>query len=356
MDINYKKKYFKYKNKYLLLKIIKGGSTKTDSIINNKSIDSFKIDFHDNTPPHKIKLYRDITISYLGLIGEVILSEDKFSKSGLYTDVSEKGLLLHSHESEDKMVYENKLFFGKNIDPNNKVPIRIIDYYTHECIVLGCKGKIYIFKKDNEIIVCFNVGEVVDIGKDNMNDLIVKFIEWYKKVNLIFIDPYLTRITFCGHSNGMVAATLFSLMFTLIESDDINDCFIKSGFIDNYNIDKDIIQEIKTYNVGKNKICVCGGGGFPIFNNIECFIKYYNYINGRYLHYANIDIIEDEKVSGVFDNFLIPFDEDSNNKNFKVILYATYNKKIEYYHDKSHDLSKLHGYSYYRILLLDFFN
>ena len=131
----------------------------------------------------------------------------------------------------------------------------------------------------------------------------------------------------------MVSSTLFSLFMMFFESDEITECFIKSGFIDKefiYNLKKD--NGNITKNICKDKICVCGGAGFPIFNNKQCFTKYFNYLNGRYLHFGMYYISNKyNKITGFFDLYIAPLDDDSDKINYKVYMYTNYNDSLVKY-------------------------
>ena len=94
------------------------------------------------------------------------------------------------------------------------------------------------------------------------------------------------QIILCGHSNGMAAATLTSIIFL---------CFMNLEYLMNpLNIDmfdnfrEKIIEKLPIYDFLSTKsLFVVGSGGFPLLFNNEQFELYYKFIKGRYIHIVN---------------------------------------------------------------------
>ncbi len=141
------------------------------------------------------------------------------------------------------------------------------------------------------------------------------------------------QIILCGHSNGMAAATLTSIIFL---------CFMNLEYLMNpLNIDmfdnfrEKIIEKLPIYDFLSTKsLFVVGSGGFPLLFNNEQFELYYKFIKGIYIHIVN-GIFNETTNKYYIDYFTRPY-IDLENKKYGIYYYkypfvSTY--KIPYKYD-----------------------
>lgn len=282
--------------------------------------------------PHLIPEHRDWVCRYIGVMGEVIKFNNltAIEKQKKRLRRSFYGREMHIFEDEKD---ENGFSFGRSYEYT-------LILYEQKCWVPGCGGNYFIFDISpkshpdfiplKKFMVVFNTGGVEFVPNATIT---------YKKERNAFID-FLTNIydlilnydadeiVLCGHSNGMSSATFTAFLLIIVSAyiennDSLLDFFYSEGLINKeiFNL-IDVILEMFGDNlewlVGiRNKLVVCGTGGFPIlFQTFEQFSAFTQEIGGRYIHiglgYGNIPI--------EIDPFMAPLTE-----RFKGVTCTLYN-------------------------------
>lgn len=279
-------------------------------------------EYQSPLPPHLVPEYREWMCQYLGVMGEVINSQQQ---DDLHYKTRER--LRKSFYGEDMYAFDTisnqQVGFGKEYD------YRLL-FHTQECWVPGCSGNYFIFQAPLSYdqtrvryMIVFNVGAYqhipkVELKRENRKSFLT-FLNWLQELN-----ETADEIVLCGHSNGMVAATFTAFLLACLAR--INeDYFIHQQLVDYRTINEIVpdndYRRIYLCNNVVNKLVVCGTGGFPLlFRTKEQFDTFYDILQGRYLHvcigFQYADIIEVDPYIGSRNNL--------HNFDYHIYTYIDY--------------------------------
>jgi hypothetical protein len=339
------------------------------------------IQYDSSKAPHEIPLYRDMVRKYIGLYSSTISGEnnnkrlDKQMQNNIVSSFYGKNLA----DNNTNNVSENEIMKTNfnNLTKNTKY--RYIS--RNACWFPRCGGNSFMFEEENDpsnIILTFDVGgRVTDLDHMTFEPIIKLPLNNEVKGNYTF-ETYvmslytnlhkkkINKILLCGHSNGMAAATMTAYILLTIESDEFRNYYLSKGYTNElYNL----IQNLPKLNL-KDKICVCGTGGFPLLWNDEIDFKYfYETLKGRYLH-LNRGIQFNLHDTIYIDGYMSTQHTSYMNYKFYIYYYLTYSKKTTYHNDDSSNLrwtvlnnnendimfaQQVHDFLGYRETLMSFF-
>lgn len=232
------------------------------------------IELNQMYPPHMIEFYQNIMCAYLGIMGEVIH----------HIDDPRETVLKYAQTPVGKSRLSRSFYGSKSESKSFSYDLMDISY---ECWTPGCEGNYFIFRVSPvEYVVVFNIGyrkriDTMEVSQQDMTYLI-KFIG--KILGLLFSGA--KRILLCGHSNGMVSATLTSVLLMCLADPTFASEFADRDIL-SYSLYQNVFQQYDpTLFVGiVDHLCVCGTGAFPLlFDDLQLFDYYFQTLKGRYLH------------------------------------------------------------------------
>lgn len=235
------------------------------------------VELNYNQPPHLIEFYQNIMCVYLGIMGEVIHNIDENPRT----------ILKYAQTSAGKSRLSQS-FYGQHtrVNPPKSFTYELIDV-SDECWTPGCSGTYFIFRvSPTEYAVVFNVGHRERIANTELTEPYVEYFIKFVGKFLGLIASGAERVLFCGHSNGMVSATLTSFMLMCLSDATFASEFADSGIM-THSLYANVYQQYdpSLFFGITDSLCVCGTGAYPIlFSEPEMFNYYFQTLNGRYLH------------------------------------------------------------------------
>lgn len=277
------------------------------------------IELNYNQPPHKIDFYQNMMCVYLGIMGEVIHHIDEPSKT----------ILKYAQTSAGKSRLSES-FYGQTTRaiPPKSFTYELVDV-SEECWTPGCDGTYFIFKvSPTEYTIVFNIGHRERVSTTELSkhqtEYFIKFIGKFLGLLLSGAE----RIVFCGHSNGMVSATLTTFMLMCLSDATFASVFADSGIM-THSLYEDVYQQYdpSLFFGIIDSLCVCGTGAYPIlFSEPEMFNYYFQTLNGRYLH-VGLGLKQEilNQVDLWVDYHMRPHDKERKWGGFYVLATPLYN-------------------------------
>jgi hypothetical protein len=222
-----------------------------------------------------------------------------------------------------------KSFYGKNLPRDNLFSYKydLCSKFTSLWMYGSQTRETYILKiqKTKECMVVFNVGLRSETPMTKL-DQIYNVDECIHTIDeIVKYSQKSKRLILCGHSNGMVSATVMSIILL---------CFMNNIFRE-YMISRNILSN-EWWNYVSNKvkkipkpqpILVYGSGGFPvIFTNEQDFIVYYHAIGSNYFHLAAAFTT---KNNIYVDRYLEPYKEPESPQNWLFYIFGQSKSNVE---------------------------